>query len=132
MPGKPPDFEPQTLWQSQPREYDPMTIAAIHEKAHVFQSKVRRRNLIEYIACVVGIAGYAPALFQRNNWMMQAGAAMIIAAIVFIAWQLHRRASAAALPVSSDTLIDFHRRELIRQRDALRSIAVWYIGPIVP
>ena len=132
MPDRLPDFEPQTLWQSQPREHDPMTIAAIHEKARVFQTRIRRRNLIEYVACLVAIAGYAPTLLQRGNWMMQAGAGLVIAGVVFIAWQLHLRASAAALPDGREALIDFHRRELTRQRDALRSIAVWYIAPVVP
>jgi hypothetical protein len=28
--------------------------------------------------------------------------------------------------------IEFHRRELVRQRDMLRSVWRWYIAPIVP
>lgn len=132
MPGKPPDFEPQTLWQSQPREHDPMTIAAIHEKARTFQAKIRRRNLREYIACVVAIAAFTPALFTRGSWMMQSGGGVMIAAIAFVAWQIHRRGSASPLPVSGEALIDFHRRELTRQRDAARSVGVWYLGPFVP
>ena len=132
MPGKPPEFEPQTLWQSQPTENDPMTVAAIHEKARLFQTRIRRRNLREYIACVAAIALFIPALFTRGSWMMQAGGGVTIAAIVFVAWQLHRRGSAAPLPVSGEALIDFHRRELIRQRDAARSVAIWYLGPFVP
>lgn len=132
MPDKSSDFEPKTLWQNQPTEHDPMTVAAIHEKARAFQAKVRRRNLFEYIACVVTIALFTPALFARGSWMMQAGGGLTIAAIVFVAWQLHLRGSAAALPASGEALIDFHRRELIRQRDATRSIAVWYLAPFAP
>ncbi len=132
MPGKPPDFEPQALWQSQSTEHDPMTIAAIHEKARVFQTRIRRRNLIEYIASIVVIAGFTPALLHPGSWMMQAGAGLIMIATVFVVWQLHRRGSAAALPDSGDALIDFHRRELVRQRDMLRAVAVWYLGPFVP
>ncbi len=131
MPDKPSDFEPQTLWQSQPTEHDPMTVAAIHQKAQVFQAKIRRRNLIEYIAAAVVIVGFAPALV-RGNWMMHGGAALIMAATAFIVWQLHKRGSAAAVPPVGDSLVDFHRRELMRQRDALRSIAVWYLAPFVP
>jgi hypothetical protein len=28
--------------------------------------------------------------------------------------------------------LQFHRRELVRQRDLLRSVWLWYIGPFVP
>ncbi len=132
MPDKPSDFEPQTLWQSQPTEHDPMTVAAIHQKALVFQARIRRRNLIEYIAAAVVTVAFATNLFNRASWMMQAGAALMITATVFIVWQLHRRGSAAAVPPVGGALVDFHRRELIRQRDALRSVAVWYLAPFVP
>ena len=131
MPGRPSDLEPQTLWQSQPVEHDPMTVAAIHQKAQVFQARIRRRNRREYIAAGVVIVGFAPALFS-GDWMMRAGAALIMAGTAFIVWQLHGRASASAVPPVGDTLVDFHRQELIRQRDALGSIAVWYLGPLVP
>lgn len=33
---------------------------------------------------------------------------------------------------SGDALVDSYRRELIRQRDALRSIGRWYLAPFVP
>ena len=132
MPDKPSDFEPQTLWQSQSMEHDLMTVAAIHQKAQVFQAKIRRRNLIEYSASVLVIVGFAPALFNRASWMIQVGGGLMIAASFFIVWQLHKRGSASTVPPIGDALIDFHRRELIRQRDALRSVAVWYLAPFVP
>src|SRR5271165_7612084 len=132
MPDEPPAFDPQKLWQSQATEHTPMTLAQVHQKARTFQARVRRRNIIEYVACVVAIAGYAPALFHPGSWMVHLGAAMIIAAIAFIAWQLHRRASGKAVPETGEAVIDFHRRELTRQRDAVRSVAVWYLAPVVP
>ena len=132
MPAEPPDFDPQKLWRSQATEYDPMTLADIQKTARAFEAKVRRRNLIEYFACVLAILGFLPAVLHRGSGMMQAGGALIIVAIGFIAWQLHRRASAVSAPEVGDALVDSYRRELIRQRDALRSIAVWYLAPPVP
>lgn len=132
MPDEPPIFDPQKLWQSQATEHTPMTIAQIHQKARTFQAKVRRRNIIEYVACVVVIAGFMPALLHRGSWMMQAGAAWIMAATVFIAWQLHRRASGRAVPDGGQAVVDFHRRELMRQRDAVRSVGFWYLAPFAP
>ena len=132
MADEPSRFEPQQVWQSQPMEHDPMTLAAVHAKAKTFQARIRRRNLIEYTACVVVILGFAPGMLHRSSWMMQAGCGWMILATFFVAWQLHRRGSAGALPDGGEAVFDFHRRELIRQRDALRSIAGWYLAPFIP
>ena len=132
MADEPSRFEPQQVWQRQTVEHDPITLAAVHAKAKTFQARIRRRNLIEYAACVVVIVGFAPGMLQRGLWLMQAGCLWMILATLFVAWQLHRRGSAVTPPDGGEAVFDFHRRELIRQRDALRSIGVWYLGPFVP
>jgi hypothetical protein len=132
MSGEPSDLDPRELWQSQPTEYEPMTLAEIHRKARTFQGKVRRRNAIEYFGCVLVVAGFLPAVLHRGSWMMQVGGGLVIAATVFVAWQLHRRASAGSVAEDDDALVESYRRELVRQRDALRSIARWYLAPFVP
>ncbi len=120
------------LWQSQPQEYDPVTLEHVRAQATAFQKKIRRRNLIEYLAMPVVVLGFAPLLFATHSWMLQTGGALIIAATAFIAWQLHRRGSARAGPESGAALADFHRSELVRQQTAVRSVAVWYLGPMIP
>jgi hypothetical protein len=142
MPGEPsaPDpskqdpqqLWPQKLWQSQTPEDDPMTLAAIHEKARTFQARIRRRNASEYFACAIVILGFLPAVRNRESWMMQAGGALSILAALFVAWQLHRRASAKTVPELGEPLVGAYRAELVRQRDALGSVGVWYIGPFIP
>jgi hypothetical protein len=132
MPNEPSDLDPQKLWQRQPTEYDPMTLAEIHGKARAFRVKIRRRNALEYFGCVLVIAGFVPALLHRDGWMMQVGAGLIMAATVLVAWQLHRRASTGPAVESGDTLVASYRQELVRQRDALRSVAVWYLAPFAP
>jgi hypothetical protein len=132
MSGDPSDFDPQTLWQSQPQEHEPMSLAEIHKKARTLEKKVRWRNAREYVASVIVIAGFSPALFHKDSWMMQAGAALVIAATIFVAWRIHWQASARAVPEAGEALRDFHREELIRQRDALRSVGWWYLAPFLP
>jgi hypothetical protein len=122
----------KTLWQDQPTEYDPMTIADIHAKATAFQTRIRRRNRIDYVGCALVIAGFAPLLFRTESWMLQAGGAMIILAVLFVGWQLHRRASAEATPQAGAAVVDFHREQLVRQQAAVRSIAWWYMAPMAP
>jgi hypothetical protein len=132
MSGEPSGLDPQGLWQSQPTEHDAMTLAAIHAKARTLETRVQVRNAVEYVACGAAMVGFAPALLNGQNWMIRAGAALIMLGVVFIAWQLHRRASAEASPQPGETLVEAYRRQLVRQRDALRSVGLWYIAPVVP
>jgi hypothetical protein len=120
-PNHEPDIDPQGLWQSQKKEYDPMTLADIHMKAQKFDRRIQGRNAREYIACGVVMVGFAPAIFIHDHWLMKVGAVLIILATAFIAWQLHRRASTDGSVAPGETLVDAYRRQLIRQRDAVRS-----------
>jgi hypothetical protein len=132
MMGEPSDFDPQTLWQSQQKEHDAMTLADIHAKARKFEARIQRRNAIEYVACGIVLVAVTPVLLNHLGWMMQGGAALIMLATLFVAWQLHRRASIEATPKLGEALTDAYRRQLIRQRDALRTVGAWYIGPMIP
>ena len=132
MTGEPSDFDPQTLWQNQPKEQDAMTLAAIHAKARMFESKIQRRNAIEYIACGVVIVGFFPMLLNRQSWLMQAGAALTMLAVLFVAWQLHQRGSVESSLDPGEPLVEGYRRQLIRQRNALRTAGLWYLAPFLP
>jgi hypothetical protein len=120
------------LWQRQPAEYDPMTLEQIRAKAAAFQKKIRIRNMVEYAAMPIVVLGFAPLLWATHSWMLQAGGVLIILATGFVAWQLHRRASARRGPESGAALADFHRSELVRQQQAVRSVGVWYLAPFIP
>ena len=132
MQADPSDLDPRSLWQSQPSEHAPMTLSEIHDKSRAFQARIKRRNLIEYAACVIVVVGFVPSVFDRESVLVQAGSALIILATIFVAWQLHRRASAERTPEIGGASADFHRTQLMRQRDALRALAAWYIAPFVP
>lgn len=135
MGGDPSDvdpLDPQALWQSQAQEHEPMSLAEIHRKSRTLERKVRWRNLSEYVASVIVVVFLGPILLNRDSWMMQAGAALIIAATVFVSWQIHRRTATGVIPEAGDALRDFHRQTLIRQRDALKSLGWWYMAPFAP
>lgn len=136
MTGDPPDGRKpddlQTLWKAQPTEHAPMSLADIHQAALTFERKVRRRNLIEYVATALVVLAFMSVLFKSASWMMQAGAALVIVAALWVARHMHKTASARAAPEADAAIFDFHRQELIRQRDALRSVGRWYLGPFVP
>ncbi len=81
---------------------------------------------------MVVVAFFAPVLLRQDSWMMQLGAALIILATAFVAWQMHRRTATGAVPEAGEALRDYHRQTLIRQRDALRSLGWWYMAPFAP
>src|SRR5450759_52396 len=135
MPNEPlPDDDIRNVWQNQPLENKPMPIDEIRSKAQQSEKRINRRNLREYIGGAIGIAIFTFYLFKFPSPMARAGSLLIIAGIVFIMIQIYKRASPGRLPadLAPTASLEFHRRELVRQRDLLRSVLWWYIAPIIP
>jgi hypothetical protein len=65
---------------------------------------------------------------------MRVGDWVSIAGMLYVVYQLHRRGSAktVATDPAPASCLDFHRRELERQRDMLLGIWSWYLGPLIP
>lgn len=109
-----------------------MTIAEVHEKATKFQRRVRVRNWIEYVAAVFVVVAFGSYVFTLPNLLGRVGAALVVAGVLVVVWQLHRRGSARAAPPASVGSLALHRAELVRQRDALESVPLWYLSPMTP
>lgn len=119
----------KALWRDQPtEEIQPLTLEIIHARG--FQARVRRRNLVEYAACLLVIAVFSSYIVILPGSILKVASALTILGTLVVAWQLHRRGSARQAPATD--ALSFHRAELIRQRDALRSVWLWYLGPFVP
>jgi hypothetical protein len=134
MPNEFPPDDIRNVWQDQPVENTPMPLEEIQRRARRFEKRIDRRNLREYVGAAVVIAGFTYYIFKFPSPLMRTGCALIIAGSLFVMVQLYRRGSPGALPADlawTDSL-EFHRRELVRQRDLLRSVWRWYIGPLVP
>lgn len=126
----------RSLWQAMPATPVTLTAEEMRLRATAFQRKVRRRNVIEYAAAafVVVIFGWYATLPVVPTPLWPIANIMIIAGILVVVWNLHRIARANTPPAGADaaSLIDFQRAELTRQRDALKSVWLWYIGPVMP
>ena len=92
------------------------------------------RNMIEYVAAVFVVVVFGLYIVVIPNPMIKLGSAMIIAATIYVVVQLNRRASAAKLDPSASaaSALAFHRAQLDRQRKAVESIWLWYLGPLAP
>jgi Flp pilus assembly protein TadB len=124
----------RNVWQNQPVENTPVPLEEIQRKARRFEKRIDRRNLREYAGAAVGIAAYTFYIFKFHSPVIRAGSVLVIAGVLYVVAQLYRRASPGKLPadLAVTASIEFHRRELVHQRDLLRSVWRWYIAPIVP
>ena len=134
MPNQPTPISPEELWQSQPKEEMNMTLATIRSTALKFQNKIRRRNIREYIGIVVGTVMYCGFTWFMPGLLTKIGALLTLVGMYFSVYQIYRYGSSQEVPVDSSAgdCLAFHRRELARQRDMLRRVGPWHIGPIMP
>jgi len=124
----------KSLWQTLPAEKNVFSHEQMQQLAHQFQVKHKRRTLTEYLgfAALVGIIAYY--LTQRSDWQALAASGLAIIGGIIMLWNYHRIAKANALPSSnsSETTLEYMRRELTRQRDAAALAWKWYLLPFVP
>lgn len=128
-----PDFL-KSLWATDTATIPPLTPDALRGQAKKFRDKIARRNTIEYLAGVFVIAAFLAYLFLIPETLARVGSALIIFGVCVVLWNLNHRAGAEAkadLDITS-AVTAFHKRQLERQYDALKSIFNWYIFPIIP
>jgi hypothetical protein len=128
------DDELKRQWRAQPRPEAEFDVEDIRRAANRLRRRVAMRNANEYLACGVIALVFAFVLVTIPFPLVRIGSALVIAGAFVVAWQLHARTSAQPGPVDcgAQSWVDHHRAQLVRQRDALRTAAAWYIGPLVP
>jgi hypothetical protein len=134
MPDKPTPVNPQDLWQSQPEEEMNVTLATIRSKALKFQTKIRRRNIREYVGLAIGTVLYGAFVWFLPGLLTKVGAVLTLAGMCFSVYRIYRDGSSQEVPVDSSArdCLEFHRRQLVRQRDMLRRVGPRQIGPVMP
>ena len=119
----------QNLWQNQPTEAFHIALAEVHARALKFQRRVRFRNIREYLAAAFVLFFFTWTAATVADPIRRAGAILMVAGVLYVVWHLYRWGSSRE--VTGDCL-EFHRRELERQRDLLQNIWRWYLGPMIP
>jgi hypothetical protein len=130
----PKDQKLKELWQSQKTEGVRMTVAEVQASSGKFQRRIQGRNAREYVASAVMVVFFGFEFWRDGDLLVRIGFALLIAGLCYLAWQLHVRASWSPLPKDAglSSYVEYKRRELERQRDALNSVWRWYLGPLVP
>jgi hypothetical protein len=134
MPDQNPQDELCNTWQTQPMENITMSLEEIRRRAGKFQRRIWWRNAREYAAIVVVVVVFGYYFKLVPGLVARVGSVLTIAGALFVAYQLHRRASSETAPAATEfeQCLGFHRRGLERQRDALENIWSWYLGPLIP
>jgi hypothetical protein len=133
MPNEMNPNDPRNLWQGQEVEKVILTVDEVRSRAARFERRIHKRNVREYLVGALMIALFSHQLWRTHGWRATPAVLMIVG-IIYVMFQLHRRASARPLPadVGIRGSIEFHRVELERQRDAARAAWRWYLLPFVP
>jgi hypothetical protein len=123
----------QEMWQCQPTEGITMSAEEVRNRAIKFEKRVFWRNGREYAGALIAAAVFAVSFEKTDDLGMRLAFAVLIAGLGYVVYQMHKRAAAVpASEMGAKPYVQFHRQELERQRDYLRHIWRWYLGPLVP
>jgi len=115
----------KTVWKNQPMEENSMiTLSDIRVRADRFQFRIRLRNGALYLYSLANIALTLWLISRGVSPRYTAPGLLLLAAHLFVIWQLWWRTSARALPddLVARAALDYHRQELERQRGAMAII----------
>lgn len=129
-----PNEDVRNVWQKQKTEGVHMSVEEIRLRAGKYNHKISWRNAREYAAALVVTLFFAFSFARTADPLMRAGFAIEIAGISYVCWHLYTRGSWRRLPedLGAASSLQFHRCELERQRDLLRGVWRWYLGPMIP
>jgi hypothetical protein len=133
MPDERNPQDARDLWQDQEVEKVTITLEDVRRMTGGFERRVHWRNVREFVAGAAVVPFLAFQVWHAQGWQRVPGL-LLIAGTIFILAELYRRGRAGAVPADAglSASLAYHRRELERQRDALRSVWLWYLLPMVP
>jgi len=125
----------RTLWQSLPSEKLVFNEAQLRARAEKFQTKIKRRNIIEYSSfpALLGLITYVMLGIQNLVWQDWVLSGLMVIGAIIALWGYYRLAGAKTAPEgSSSNLLEFMRSELSRQRDYEATGWRWAVLPLTP
>ena len=134
----PPD--PKTLWKGQDVIPQTLTPATLESRVRQLDDRISKRNRFEYLTGGVATAGslllgvwlLLGGPYGQPDLMVGGGFMALAVGTLIAIMQLRRKTGGVALLDGAQPSIDSYRAELVRQRDALRSVLGWYIAPFLP
>lgn len=111
-----------------------MSADDIRRKAGKLERKVFWLNALNYVAALVVVIFFGSQFWHTPDALTRVGFGLLIAGMLNVAWQLHRKGSSRSLPADMGLAsgLEFFKRELERRRDLPRTIWPWGLAPLIP
>ena len=111
-----------------------MSAQDVRRLADKFERTISRRNRREYAAAAFVIVWFSVWAWFAESAVVALGSWLVALAALYVVYHLHRHGAARRAPREQGVMscLEFHRSELVRQRDLLRSVWWWYLLPFVP
>lgn len=122
----------KNIWIESGEDQDVMNIEKIRAKADSFANTVKWRNIREYGAAIFVIVMFAYYAAASNIMLVKIGSVCNIAAALFVMAQLNKRSASIRVNPGTEPVLSFHRKQLERERNSLRTVWAWYVLPTVP
>jgi hypothetical protein len=124
----------RNLWQGQPLENLAVALEDIRARASHFERRIGRRNLREGVAGAIAMAVYTFYIWKFTSILARVGSAMVIAGVLVVMWRIYHEGRASRLPqeLGLSASLEFHRQQLVQQRNLLRTVLRWYLAPLIP
>jgi hypothetical protein len=121
-------------WVPTEKLLQPLSVETLPDQARAFQKTIWWRNARELAAALIVLTANVPDMWRGETVVDRLSHGLLVAGTLFVMGYLRFRAGARPLPVGGDArcLLEFHRDELIRQRDILRDVPRWYLLPFIP
>ncbi|HEX3653586.1 MAG TPA: hypothetical protein VHU18_12260 [Rhizomicrobium sp.] len=123
----------KTIWQNQPVEETPVSLSDLQSRAQAFRRRVRWRNAALYLYSLFNIVVGGWLIYRRVFPTLIYPMLLMIAAHLFVLWQVVTRIGENRVPESSLTHggLDYLRQQYERQRQGLGRAWLWYIAPFM-
>lgn len=130
----------KSMWKDQPMQAQSFTPEMLARNARGLDRAITRRNMIEYVAGGSAILAFgviaglllASGITQAADWTVFVGLVVMMVGTGTVLFQVHRRTGAPESAPRGEATIPSIRAELVRQRDALRKVWLWYLLPFAP
>src|SRR5690606_12143713 len=122
------------LWQSQTEEENEVTLQFVRYKAQEFQNRIQFRNRREYIFAAISVPLFGAIALLLPGLLLKIGALLLLAATFYVVSDMRKYGSARELPLETraTACLDFHRQELVRQRNLLRRVVTRHLPAQIP
>ena len=127
-----PPFDIKAMWKNQPRAVTPLAPEIIRRNAKRLQRRRLRILIQETVGAIAVVVYFGLYIRIVPGPLLKMGMGLTILCLVFYVWCLFVLARPRRVPDGATACLDFHRRELERQRDLCRGVWRWALLPFIP